>query len=316
MLRLDCEISIGKYVFFNVNSVSIELSRKGQVGRATIVLPRRYNKNNIQEAIFEGDAVNIKLGYNGRLNDEFSGYVSSIGCNIPVEIECEDFMYKLKRTSVKPKSWKSVKLVDIIKYVAPDAVIEVNDITMAPYYIKGQITAAKVLESIKDQFGLDVYMRPDGKVYVGIAYNEGEAVKSKPIIYRAGLNIIDQDLKYQRADGVRIKLRMISLLKSGKQLTYEAGDPDGELRTIHEYNLLEQEMKAMVDERLKLFKFDGLQGTFEAFGEPYARHSMIANIKDDKNPGYDGSYLIDTVRTRFGTSTGYRREITLGKKAS
>jgi len=316
MLRLDCEITIGKYVFFNVNSVSIELSRKSQVGRANIILPRRYNKNNIQQAIFEGDQVNIKLGYNGRLNDEFTGYVSSIGCNIPVEIECEDTMYKLKRTAVKPISWKSIKLEDVIKHVTPEAVIEVNDITLAPYYIKGQITAAKVLENLKDQFGLDVYYRPDGRLYVGIAYNESEAVKSKPVIYRSGLNIIDQDLKYQRAEGVRIKLRMISLLKSGKQLTYEAGDPDGEVRTIHEYNLLMDEMKALVDERLKLFKYDGLQGTFEAFGEPYATHSMIANIKDDKNPDYDGSYLIDTVRTKFGVGTGYRRDITLGKKAS
>lgn len=315
MLRLDCEVNIGKYVFFNVNNVMIELGRRSQVGRARIILPRRYNKNNIQQAIFEGDKVSIRLGYNNRLTDEFTGYVSRIGCNIPVEIECEDSMYTLKRTPVKPISWKSVKLADVIKYVAPDAVIEVNDITLAPYYIKGQITAAKVLENIKDQFGLDVYFRPDGKLYVGLAYNEKEAVKSQPVIYRAGYNTINQDLQYMRKESVRIKIRMISLLPSGKQLTYEAGDPDGQVRTIHEYNLTLAEMKALVDERLKLFKFDGLQGSFEAFGEPYAAHSMIAKFTDDLQPEYNGSYLIDAVKVKFGIG-GYRREITLGKKAS
>lgn len=315
MLRLDCEISIGKYMFFNVNNVAIDLSRGDQTGRATIILPKRYNKSNIQQAILEGNEVNIKLGYDGRLNSEFSGYVSRIGCNVPVEIECEDKMYMLKRTPVKPISWKSIKLADVVKHIAPDAVIEVNDITLAPYYIKGQITAAKVLENVKDQFGLDVYYRPDGKLYVGLAYNEKEAAKSNPILYKAGLNVIDQDLKYQRAEGVRIRLRLISLLKSGKKLTYEAGDPDGEVRTIHEYNLLENEMKAMIDERLRLFKYDGLKGAFETFGEPFAAHSMIAKFNDDSQPEYNGSYLIDAVKTRFGVN-GYRREITLGKKAS
>lgn len=315
MLNLTCKIEIGKYVFYNVNNVSVELSRSDMVGRATIVLARRYRSNNIQEVIKEGDQVLIELGYDGDLKEEFSGYVSRIGANTPVEIECIDEMYKLMRTPVDPVSWKKITLAGIIKHVAPGANVQVQNIDLSPYYIRGTITAAKVIESLKDQYGLDAYYKPDGTLYVGLPYGEYDSTQTDKVLYNTELNVIDKRLQYQRADNVRIKLKLISMLPNGSKLTYEAGDPDGEVRTRHEYNLTLQELKSIADERLKLYKTTGLKGSITTFGVPRISHGMVADISDPQNPEYNGAYLVDGVKVTYGMR-GFRREVQLGKKVS
>lgn len=315
MFTLDCIITIGNYTFTHVNDVRIDSSRKKLLDTAVIKLPKKYKSAVITSVVKEGDPVNIKLGYSGRYNDEFSGYVLKIGCNIPVEIECEDRMYILKRTEVKPQSWKTVKLKEIVQYVAPDAIIEVPDVTFTNYTIRGRMNAAKVLESLKDQYNLDVYYRTDGKLYVGIGSWEKVNTESPAVNYNTTLNVISQSLTYRRADAVRIKLRMESHLSNGQVITYEAGDPDGEVRTSNEYNMSLDDLKKIADTRIKEYKFDGLEGSITTFGEPVVRHGMMAAIHDPQQTGYDGRYIIDTVVASFGIG-GYRREVSLGRKVA
>ncbi len=313
MKTLSCHITIGNYVFTHVSQVSIESSRKTLVDRATISLPKKYRSEILTKVIREGDEVNVQLGYDGKLLDEFSGYVLKVGCNTPVEIECEDRMYLLKRTDVKPMSWKTVTLESIIKYIAPGSVVEVADVTLTNYVIRGRINAAKVLESLKDQYGLDVYYRPDGKLYVGTGY--WEKSDNTAVIYNTQLNVISQELKFRRSDSVRIKIKMISHKPDGKTETYEAGDPDGEVHTHQEYNMSLADMKKLAESRIAMFKFDGLEGSFTAFGEPFIRHGMVVDIHDPLQPEHDGRYMTDGVTVNFGTS-GFRREIKLGRKVS
>lgn len=313
MFVLDVQLTIGNYIFTHVNDVKIESSRKSLLDTAVIKLPRKYKTNIITSVIKEGDPVTIQLGYNGRMNTEFSGYVLKIGCNVPVEIECEDRMYTLKRTEVKPKSWKTVKLKEIVEYVSPGSVIEVPDVTFTNYVIRGRMNAAKVLESLKDQYNLDVYYRPDGKLYVGIGLWEKATASAAAVNYNTNLNVVSSQLSYRRAEAVRIKLRMESHLSNGKLITYETGDPDGEMRTSNEYNMSLEDLKKIADTRIKEYKFDGIEGSITTFGEPFARHGMLASIKDPIQPDYDGRYIINSVVTSFGLS-GYRREVSLGRR--
>lgn len=313
MFELDVKITIGNYIFTHVNDVRIESSRKSLLDTAVIKLPRKYKNNIITSVVKEGDTVSIQLGYNGKLSTEFAGKVLKIGCNTPVEIQCEDNMYSLKRTEVKPKSWKTVTLKEIVQYVAPGAVIEVQDVTFTNYSIKGKMNAAKVLESLKDQYSLDVYYRPDGKLYVGIGLWEKASVTEPDIIYNTALNVVNSQLTFRRAEAVRIKLRMESHLSNGKVVTYEAGDVDGETRTSNEYNMSLADLKKIADTRIKEYKFDGLEGSITTFGEPYVRHGMLAAIHDPIQPDYDGSYIINSVVSSFGLG-GFRREVSLGRR--
>ncbi len=314
MFTLDCHITVGNYVFTHVNQVRIDSGRKKLVDTCVIRLPRRYKSSNLTEVIKEGDEVNVRLGYNGRLYDEFAGYIIKIGCNTPVEMECEDRMYKLKRASVKAKSWKTVKLRDIIAYLVPGSVVEVNDISLSNYTIKGLINTAKILESLKDQYNLDIYYRPDGKLYVGIGYWETQKVNTA-INYNTQLNVVSQDLKFRRGDAVRVKVKMMSHQPNGKVIKYEFGDPDGEVRSHQEYNMSLDDMKKIAETRIAMFKFDGLEGSMQAFGEPFIRHGQAVTIHDPLQPDHDGTYLTDAVNTTFGTG-GFRRDIYLGKKVS
>jgi len=313
MFVLDAQITIGNYIFTHVNNVKIESSRKSLLDTAVIKLPRKYKSNIITSVIKEGDPVSIRLGYNGRYNDEFTGFVLKIGCNVPVEIECEDSMYQLKRAEVKPKSWKTVKLAEIVEYVSAGAITEVPDVTFTNYTIRGRMNAAKVLESLKDQYNLDVYYRPDGKLYVGIGLWEKANVSAPAVNYNTTLNVVNSQLTYRRSEAVRIKLRMESHLSNGKLITYETGDPDGEVRTANEYNLSLEDLKKIADARIKEYKFDGLEGSISTFGEPHVKHGQLAAIHDPVQPDYDGSYIINSVVTSFGLS-GYRREVSLGRR--
>ena len=92
MFELDVKITIGNYIFTHVNDVRIESSRKSLLDTAVIKLPRKYKNNIITSVVKEGDTVSIQLGYNGKLSTEFAGKVLKIGCNTPVEIQCEDNM--------------------------------------------------------------------------------------------------------------------------------------------------------------------------------------------------------------------------------
>lgn len=313
MLALTAEIEIGVYVFRHVHQVRIESSRRNLVSTASIMLPRWYSNGYLTQVVGIGQKVNIKLGYNGSLNQEFTGYVTKIGTAVPVEIECEDEMYKLKRTEVKPKSWKSVKLSEVIKYVAPGAICEVPDISFTNYVIQGRMNAAKVLESLKDQYNLDVYYRPDSKLYVGIGLWEKSA--SNAVKYDTQLNVIGHDLKFRSAESVRIKMRLESHMPDGRLVTYETGDPDGELRTSNEYNMSLADLKKIADARIKEFKFSGLEGSLTTFGVPFVNHGNVASIHDKMNDSWDGRYVIDTVNTSFGIA-GYRRTLNLGRRLS
>jgi len=315
MFTLSCKITIGNYVFTHVNEVRIESSRKELVDTAVIRLPRRYKSATLTSVIHEGDPVTVELGYDGKLKTEFTGFILKIGTKIPVEITCEDQMYHLKRTPVKAKIWASTTLKDIILYLVPDANIEVPNITLAPYYIKGKLNVAKVLESLKDQYGLDVFYRPDGKLYVGLGLYEKQSIAMGAINYDMSLNVINNDLQFRSADAIRMRLKMISMLPSGKHITYEGGDGDGEVKTIHEYNLKLEDMKKLIDSRIKEFKTNRADGQFETFGIPFAQHGMTARVYDPFFPDQKGSYFIDKVETRFGVD-GFRRVITPGKKAS
>jgi len=314
-----CEITIGKFVFHNVNHVHIESSRRKLGDECVITLPRRYESKSLAKEIKEGDQVIVKLGYQeSGLVTEFIGYVNIIGCNTPVEISCEDEVYNLKRTMAKPHSWSSISLKDLLKYMMPSINAEVPDMTLSPFYIKGELNVAAALEKIRDDYGLDIYFR-DGNLFAGMAYSEKAMTVIDPIIYylkwTGKTNVIKNDLEFRRADSFRIKLKAVSMLPNNKVIKYECGDLDGEIRTIHHYNKTLAELKILADEDLKNFKYDGYKGKFQTFGNPISRQGMIADLTEEGFEEKNGRYFIDKVTVDFGLN-GYRRENELGRMAS
>lgn len=316
-LVMVCEILFpknerrGQILFRNVNAVSIDSSWKNLTDKAEISLPRRFKwaDKEVKDLIQKGDQVIIKLGYDGTLVEEFSGYVTDLEAGIPVKIYCEDNMYQLKKTPVN-KSYGSVKLEALLKDIVPAWVkLDVVDVDLGAFKIE-KSTVAKVLEKLKESYGLYSYFRGD-TLYCGKVYQDVEKLEVK---YHFQRNIVSHDLKYKKKEDLRLKVTATSYLNNGKKNEITLGDEDGEERTLSYYGISTESLKILAQQDLDKLKVDGYKGNFITFGFPPVKHGYIANLVDDEYPERAGKHYIDSVKSDF-SSSGFRRTIEPGPRA-
>lgn len=307
------DITIGKYRFKNrVNAVQIESSRENLSDTAVIKLPNLTGT--LEKKIEYGDVVEIKLGYDEELVTEFKGFVKAIKPGVPVEIHCEDEMYQLKKKSITPESWGTIKLEQVIKYIYSGAITKVYDTSLSPFRIdKSCKNKARALEVLKHEYGLDIYFNEKGQLYAGLPYQE----RTETVIYHFQKNINQEstNLEFRRKEDLTILIKAISI--NGNNEKTEAnpvGDAGGEEHTLHYYNKTKEELEELAKEKLKSLKYDGYRGQFYAKGKPYVRHSMIADIRDDRHPERAGKYFIDSVKIDYNETDGYKKTIELGRK--
>jgi hypothetical protein len=314
---MTAHITIGKFQFRNVHSFDTKSSWKSIVTTATIKFPnlkRKIDSERLENVLKVGDAVTIKAGYNEEYETEFEGYVKTISPKFPLEIECEDEMWKLKQKTVT-MSWRSVTLEEVLRFLVPTAQLEVPAITLSPFRLD-KVTVAQALQKLKDDYMLVIYFRGK-KLFAGLAYTElnlGEVnfhfQKNVPASHLQG------GLSFRKKEDVKLKVKAISLLPDNTKLEVETGDDEGNQTTLHFYNIkTKTELKKVADEQLSRMKFDGYSGTVTSFGRPFTKHGQAAHLFDDKYPEREGSYFIDSVHVTYGPS-GYKRENELGKKAS
>jgi len=310
-------IEIGKYGFANqLHSAKIISGRKEFGDRATLQFPNI--KGMLDKVIKAGDAVVIKLGYDGDLHEEFRGYVRSVSPKIPLTIECEDEFYQLKRQPIEAASWETVKLKDLIAYIAPGATVTVHDITLSSFRIDDSVRSrAEALEKLKAEYGLDAYYQ-QGKLYVGLAYGS-PTTPTKEVVYQFDgvvANAKMGDMEFRRSDEVLLQVKAISLSRDNEKREVVVGDKNGETRTLHFYNKTAAELKALATDQLDKLKYDGYRGSFKAKGLPLVQHGMVADLRSEKYPERAGKYFIDGVTTTYNGSDGFSRAVTLGLKAS
>src|SRR5690606_3795857 len=172
-----CKIKIGKLIFYSFNSVNIKRSWRTLTDTAVITLPKRLHYyegkklkpiESIRDRIKTGDKVVIELGYNRVLVKEFEGYVArSPQPTLPVQIECEDEMWQMKRREVSV-SIPDATVEQILRAAAPG--YEVNAIDeLYGDFSQLQTTPAKVFAELKRTSGIYVFFRNGvltaGKVY-------------------------------------------------------------------------------------------------------------------------------------------------------
>jgi len=314
MYTLTCNVAIGNYRFRQVNYVEINSSSKTIGDTAIIRLPRLGSR--IKDVIKTGDPVIIRLGYAGVYEgDEFTGYVSRVKPNIPFEIECEDSLFWFKRTNIS-QTWRNTTLKEVVSVLAQ----ETNDKNGTSIKLNGDIpdigfdkfrlnnvSAAKALRKIKDEYGLSVYFRGDN-LHAGLAYTESLGEVNHSMAY----NVIKSDLAYRNPEDRKVKVKAIGIAKDNSRVEVETGDANGELRTLFFYNLIDRsKLKVLAEEEIKKKKAGRFDGNFTTFLVPYARHGMTTNLVDPDHGGRVGRYYIDAVKTTFGSS-GARRVVEPG----
>lgn len=291
------------------------------------------------DAIFKrGDKVKIECGYYPNLETRFTGYISHVSSSLPIEIKCENDMWLLKQFAViypkaathnyttkqKGSYFKTAnsitlqELMDIILSFQPSnqAKIEYKlidpDMNIGKWLINN-ITASKVLDVLKDRYGLFSYFKDDGILYVGFPNDASETNIQE---FNFEEVIINSDrLTWENEEDVRIKIHGVSMLADNTKLEYDAGDEGGDTITKICVNQTQSGLEKFVNEMLASFKYNGYRGVVETFGEPAMNPGDVAKITSNKLPERNGNYLIKSVKIKGGFG-GYFQTLELGVKTS
>ena len=295
-----------------LHHVKIESGWEMLEDRATVQLGDL--KGQLASIIKPGFEIKVELGYKGVYEGvEFEGYIKRVKPNVPMELECEDSLYILRKKNLS-KAWKATDLKELVSFIIEGTGIELSGKLPEVKFEKfrlDNVNGADALNKLKEEYGLVAYFR--GKqLFVGLAYSE----KPGEVTYNFHKNIPfdGMDLTYRTEDEIKIKVVAKSILKDNTKIEVEAGDKDGEQRTIIRYNIKDKaQLKQLAEDELKKLKFEGYEGNLTTFLVPYATHLMTANIEDPEYPSRSGKYVIDKVTTTYGTE-GARRIIEPGLK--
>jgi hypothetical protein len=316
MFVLCSKINIGGKDFKGVHEVRIERSIYKPGATATVKVPVTAVRQQsglppaqieTAKAVKAGDPVRIELGYDGVYHLEFAGYVKQLNLKTPLEIECEDAFYLTRKKSVtlSGKTTLAAVLKKCGLNVAYCATLNLQQ------FQADKKPVSWVLGKLKKDYGLVIFFDTDGRVYAAEPFKvTGDTVK-----YSLRENVINDDnLKYQLAEDVKLKIKAICIYRNGTKVEATVGASDGTEKTVYFYDVENQkELTALAAAELKRYSYDGYSGKIETFLFPFAAPAMLAEMRDAVYNERDGRYYVESVTTSYGTS-GARRTVEIGLK--
>ncbi|WP_286491294.1 late control protein [Empedobacter brevis] len=318
---LESKIKIAGYEFNTITSVEITKSVDELTDTAIITMPAQFKvrQNGIlmftDEAIKVGDPVTITLGYERFYRGvEFRGFVSKVNPKIPIEIHCEDATWLLKRKNIN-KAWnKPVQLKEILQEVVKDTFIKLADNIpemQIDKFIIQNANANKVLQKLKSEYGLSIYLNDNEELYVGLQQLNNI---HQEVAYDLNYNLVENNLEYKTEESRKIKVRYTYIDKKNKKKTVEFGDDDGEIRTFHTSIISDEaKLKEMAKAELVKLKYEGFSGNVKSFLIPFATRGMTAKLINKVKPKQEGKYYINKVVTTF-SDQGARRQTYITNK--
>ena len=323
MKKLDCTIQIDKYRFDSVTEIEINSDWEHLTDTCSITLPRnaKYLDDPTRFLAFGDDplfrrgmAVKVLLGYDKSeskpLVKQFEGYIVAIGADVPTVFDCQDAMYQLKKKSVNI-SYPRVMLSKLLKDMIGDTVqyICTLDFQLGLFGARNE-TPAQVLARLKKDYFVRSFVR-NGTLYVGLAIVPSLQNKQE-IRLRFGEEVIVQDtqLEYLVKDDVKINLVAKLITPNNKLKEFKFGDPDGEQRTVHFYDVPERDVETLAKKEIERYRYTGYRGNLTIFGEPSINHGDIVTIEDPVYSERTGNYVVKKVTKTFGMG-GYRQILEL-----
>jgi hypothetical protein len=305
------------YEWFEINNIRIEKSWDKQTQTATILLPRnlKYNDKNIYEGqnplLRRGDKVEIFGGYYPNLTPLFSGYISKIGNNVPVEILCEDEMFILKQSIAPNISYESVNLRTLIGKILENTNIAYEALDAQIGAIRTQkASVGLVLQKLRTDYGLFSYFK-NGKLRVGLAYYQSES-NTETILFERQM-IDTGNLRYLKKDDVKVKLEGVIIKSDNSREEHNYGDPTGELRTIFQYGGTKAELDLKANLFLEQMNYTGYYGSFLTFIEPKIEPGDFVQLDSYIYPERKGKYVVKSVTSEIGMGGG-RQNIELERR--
>lgn len=306
--------SRGEIKLRRFNSISIESSFKSLGDTAEITLPRYvrdYDRNKITEVFKEGDPVSISYGYDGKLAEEFSGYISKIGLGIPIVIKCDDEMYKLRRTRVSI-SKSDCTLKQLLQSVATGYEIECDNTALIGSVRYSNEYASVILDELKNK-NINVWF--EGKVLRAFSVSKSDVEPVNITLEKTA----GESLSQKAIEEVYVIVKCLTRIKKRAQryLTAtwgEANAPCKIEKKINGINLTETDLRNEAKAIYNLKKQPGLEGDLTLFGIPVIRHGMRIKLDSVLYPEKNGIYYVDAVK-KILSRDGIRQTCKLGDKA-
>jgi hypothetical protein len=326
MFRIVCRVIIEQqgdgrsdtFTFANVSKVSVSRSYDKQTQTASVTLPRNvnYNKKNIYEGanaiMRRGDKIKIIAAYFPNETVIFTGYISKINNNVPVELLCEDEMFLLKQTISPNLSFPSVDLNTFIGKMLTNINVPYKvDLTAQLGQIRLQeVSIGKVLQVLRDQYGLFSFFK-NGVLRVGLPFYKEEAMKAVFLfekMVKEGMS-----LNYLKKDDVKVQIKGI-LIKNNQREEFIYGDPSGDIRTVFQLGGTKADLDAKCNSFLEQANYTGYYGSFKTFLEPLVVPGDYAVVDSWKYPERKGKYLIKSVTTEVSVTDGGKQTIELERR--
>lgn len=315
MLQMSWEIKIGTFFLGLLDSVKIHRSVDLLADTAEISLPAVIQNKalEIENKVKRGDQVSIRLGYDGDLIQEFSGYLQEIAVNNgTITLQCEDSLF-LFRKSVADEELKGISLKGLLQHLmkATGISLEVKCSYEFQYekFVLSRMTAFDVLKKIREETKANIYLK-GRELHVHPAYEE---VFGK-VKYDFSRNVEKDNLVYKHTDRRKFEVEVEGQSKGGKSEKVRVGTAGGDLRSVKVYGVTDPEvLKKRGEEELKHLSYDGYEGDLTGWLLPYCDAGYVASIHDEEYPWKDGNYYVTAVTTEFSQNGGSRK-IQLGRK--
>ena len=189
-------------------------------------------------------------------------------------------------------------------------------------------SAAEILDDLRKKTGMFIYYDDFGNLRVELPFINSDQLTVKNV-FVFEKQMISEDLNYQRADELSIKIIYRSKASkatakppilfgqsydaTGKGLGY-IGDQLGDSITVNAPEDISQaDCDANAAQLLKANKYSGYRpgSTFETFGEPLVYVGEAVFLISTKYPEKNGGFVVVGVKRKFGFG-GYRQVIELG----
>ncbi len=333
MFVLNSDITIGNFRFSGAKKVVISRSIHSIYEQATIVVPSvaRIAKNGQDGAIEEttasliadGDPVVIKLGYDGDLQEEFTGFVTQRDLNMPLEITCEGYSWLLSRNPVNI-SGKYMPIKELLQTAVagisecPIKVVCDLDITLNNVQVNG--TATDVIRYIlryTDGCVSCCFISP-GTLWCGLVYTpiaKGIDLFNKgSVAYKLGYNVLKENrLQVRNVADNPVAVQYSKKLGGGLRFMVKS-DVFAETGSVYNKILNQigdtEPLRELADEKAYRLNYTGYEGSLHTFLQPYVRPGCLAYVADSRYPG-GGTCLVESVSTAYGIR-GARRIVELG----
>lgn len=320
MFRMTSDITIGRYkvkptaVKWRDAVDSYRSTATVSLSRRLVMRDRTSAKDSIELPIKPGDAVNIKLGYNGVNRERFSGFVSRIVLGKTIDVECEGYALQLDRVYLN-KSYKTTTLKQILTDLVAgtdivlsakceDVVIKNVTFSHAP--------GAKVLEWAQKEL-LCTASFYGNELYVGILKygKQGKEVKLS-----FGYNTVDDAALKPTAISTMQQVKVRLKTKNGSVKSYGNEGETRKYDNVKEFNvrygLPDAFRRKLLDELARQNAQVTFSGDVTLFAEPAISKGDIVNIEDKRHGTRDGRYMVNTVNGSYGSGGG-RQTISLTK---